>query len=221
MRASVLTICLGLLVSISIGAAGLKPAQAAFTNFDSLSEGFLTSTFTDGGITFFDSLDFNGFSSVFSAEQANGTLSGPFFSPNNVLGQGGFSAGPGAAFPATGTFKMTTGSVENFVSIEVFTFGSNHIGNSLNLEILLGGSVVGTTSFTVTGSAITHQNLSISGTNFDTARIFGTGSYQNGTVFARFDNAQLGAIPEPSTGVLLLLAAAGGLVGRRRRQLHR
>ena len=206
-----------LLSAATFGASfsGSNSANAALAQFDSLTEGNQSFTFSDGGITFFDSFDVNGFNVVFTVEQSDATLSGPFFSPDNTLGQGGFVPGPGAGFPLMGSFKMTTGSVENFINLDVFTFGSSHIGNSLNLEILLGGSVVGTTSFTVTGSAITHQSLTLSGTNFDTARIFGTGSFQNGTIFARVDNVQIGAIPEPSSCVLFLSACT--LFARRNR----
>ena len=205
-----------LLIALIGGLAGQGRAQAALANFDSLTEGNQGTTFSDGGVTFFDSFDWNGFSTVFTVEQANATLSGPGFSPNNTLGQGGFSPGPGASFSGTGQFKMTTGSVENFISVDLFTFGNNHIGNSLNLDILLGGSVVGTTFINVTTSAITDHNLSLVGTNFDTARIYGSGSFQNGTVFARFDNVQIGSIPEPSTASIALLGAVSILARRRR-----
>ena len=208
-----------LAVALAGGIAGQGTAQAALANFDSLAEGNHSFSFTDGGVTFFSSFDVNGFNTVFTVEQSDATLSGPGFSPNNTLGQGGYVPGPGAGFHFIGSFKMTTGSVENSISVDAFTFGLSHIGNSLNLEILSGGTVVGSTSSLITTSTITHHNLSLSGTNFDTARIFGTGSFQNGSVFARFDNVQIGAIPEPGAASIALSGVVGVMVRRRKSNL--
>ncbi len=217
MRILAIKSAFGVLVAMVASVIGSLPAVGALATFDGLTEGSQSTSFIDGGITFYDSHDWNGFSTVFVVERAEATLSDPAFSPNNVLGQGGYVPGPGAGFHGLGTFRMTTGLVENFINVEAFTFGSSHIGNSLNLEILLGGIVVGTTSSTVTTSTITHHNLSISGTSFDSARIFGSGSFQNGTVFSRFDNAQIGPVPEPATAGLLVMGVAGVLAHWRRR----
>lgn len=216
MRFSTTSTSLALVLAIGTSVVVSLPAVGALATFDSLTEGSQTTTFIDGGVTFFDSIDFLGYSTIFVAERAEATITDLAFSPNNVIGQGGYSPGPGAGFHGVGTFRMTTGVVENFISVDAFTFGGSHIGNSLNLDILLGGFVVATTSVPITSSAITHHNLSFSGTNFDSARIYGSGSFQNGTVFARFDNVQIGPVPEPGTVSLVVLGCVGVLTGRRR-----
>ncbi|QDS98067.1 hypothetical protein [Adhaeretor mobilis] len=203
------SILIAVVLSISSTLLVHRSAHAALATFDTLTEGNQGATLTDGGINFYDPVFTSGGSTVFMAEQADATLSGPFFSPNNVLGQGGFAPGSGAGFPIIGAFKMNTGNVETSISVEWFTLVSpNTAGNSIHLDISLGGTVVGGTSMVLSGSGIQHHTLALSGTPFDEARIYGTGSFQNGAFPGLFDNIRIEAIPEPTSFAIL---AIGGI----------
>lgn len=182
-------------------------ASAAIATFDSLSEGALDKSFTDGGITFFDLDDrAGGFPVTFTVERADGTLSGPGFSPPNTLGFGGWVPGSGAAFAQCGSFKFTTGAVQDFASIDVFEFFS-YAGNLISLEAYLGGALVNSTSIVLPGNfQINHWNMSVSGELFDTLVLTGSGPTDRGVFFGLVDNVVIS--PEPATFVGLAFLCA-------------
>ncbi|MCG3126704.1 MAG: hypothetical protein CHACPFDD_01557 [Phycisphaerae bacterium] len=188
-------------------------ASAAIATFDGLSEGALDKSFTEGGITFFDLDDrAGGFPVTFTVERADGTLSGPGFSPPNALGFGGWVPGSGAAFAQCGSFKFTTGTIQDFASLDVFEFFS-YAGNLISLEAYLGGALVNSTSIVLPGNfQINHWNLSVSGEPFDTLVLIGSGPTDRGVFFGLVDNVVV--TPEPATVVGLTLLC--GLARRRR-----
>lgn len=206
-----------------LAAATTEQASAAFATFDSFAEGVVSSPFTDGGITFSAPKDSSGGGSVFTVEQANATLSGPFFTPNNALALGGFSSGPGNGFPAIGSFKMTTGGLANAISVEMFYLDNpNAGGNVAELNLFLSGSPVGSTSFLLPGAGggtVLHQTLSVSGVVFDEAQIDSSGAFQNGAYFAVFDSVRITTVPEP--GALGITIAGVAAVAYRKRKERR
>lgn len=201
---------------LAIVAAALLAGAAggATATFDTFPEGILGTSFTDGGITFFDfDRRLPGDPNLFVVEQADGTLSGPGFSPPNTLGFGGWAPGPSAAFSRCGSFRFTTGTVQDFASLEIFEFFSD-AGNVITLEAYLGSTLVNSDSITLPGGAsIHHWTLSVSGEDFDSLRLISTGPGNDGVFFGLVDNVVV--TPEPATWTLLSLACVA-LAGRRR-----
>ena len=212
-----------------VGAAGAEVA-----NFDSDTEGFKGSSFTSGGITFFDLNTHSGMNvdgSSFSAgdygtdlivERAvvlAGDFPGQVSSPN-VLGWGNaFVPGDNLTVNIFSDVAFTTGSVENFVSLDMFYYENGPWGGiELHLDALLDGAVVASDGFTVANGGgrdnITSATLSISGVSFDELRLYATLS--DGTFTAMtgvLDNVTI--TPAPSAVALLGLGALGA--ARRRR----
>lgn len=187
-------------------------AQASVATFDSLAEGVLGTTFTDGGITFSDLDDrAGGFPVPFTCERADGTMPGPGFSPPNALGFGSWVPGPGAAFSQVGSFRFTTGTIQTSASIDVFEWGTPG-GNFISLEAYLNGVLVRSMTVQTPGDwQINHWNLHVSGASFDTLRINGSGPHSFGTFIGLVDNVVV--IPAPPTALALTLL---GLTRRRR-----
>lgn len=196
---------------LAVGCVSGGVANASIATFDSFAEGDLGTSFTDGGITFFGFDDRAGGTGHFTAERADGTLSGAGFSAPNALGFGGWSPGQFAAFGQCGSFSFTTGVVQSFASVEVFEFFS-YGGNTIALEAYLGGALVNSTSITLPGNLqINHFSLSVSGAAFDTLRVTGGGPTDRGVFFGLVDNVVV--VPAPGSALLLL----GVCAVRRRR----
>lgn len=183
-------------------------ATAEIATFDGLSEGVIGTSFTLNGITFFDLDDrAGGFPVTFTCERADGTLSGPGFSPPNTLGFGAWVPGPGAALSQVGSFWFTTGSVRTSASVDVFEWLSP-AGNRIALEAFLNGVLVNSTSVVIPGNMqLNHWTLHVSGVSFDTLRINGSGSGSNGTFIGLVDNVVIVPAPASVFFGLTLLAA--------------
>ncbi|MCC7291115.1 MAG: hypothetical protein IT449_03520 [Phycisphaerales bacterium] len=163
-------------------------ATASTSTFDEFVEGALDTSFTSGGVTFFDLDDRAGGTGIFTIEQADGTLSGPGFSPPNALGFGGWVPGPDAAFSQCGSFKFTTGSVQDYASVEVFEWMS-YAGNTISLEAYRNGVMVNSMTVDIPGNfQINHWSLTVSGVAFDTLRVNGAGPTDRGVFFGLVDN---------------------------------
>ena len=199
-------------VCLAAGCGYGAVANASIATFDALSEGALDISFTTGGITFFDLDDRAGGGPVtFAIEQADGTLSGPGFSPPNALGFGGWAPGPYAAFGQCGSFRFTTGTVQTFASVDVFEWMS-YFENTISLEAYLNGVMVNSMTIVLPGNGlINHWNLSVSGVPFDTLRVNGSGPTDRGVFFGLVDNVVV--VPEPATALGLAVLCA---VRRRR-----
>ncbi len=184
---------------------GLRTVAGGSTaTFDALVEGDLGLTFIDGGITFFDFDDRTGAGFVnFSCERADGTVSGPGFSPPNMLGFGSWVPGSGAAFQQCGSFWFSAGGVQTSASADVFEWMSP-AGNMIWLEAYRGGVLVDSQGVVIPGNGlINHWTLSVSGTPFDTLRVNGTGPYDRGIFIGLVDNV----VVVPSPGAALVLPA--------------
>lgn len=225
MRAAMMMIGLGAL-------AGVAGANVA--DFDLETEGFKGASFTSGGITFFDlnthaGMNVDGSSFVAGeygtdliverAVALAGDFPGQVSSPN-VLGWGNaFVPGDNLTINIFSDLAMTTGSVENFVSMDMFYYENGPWGGiELHLDAMLNGSVVGSDGFTIADGGgrdnITWATLTIDGVMFDELRLYATLS--DGTFTAMtgvLDNVTI--TPAPS-GVALL--GLGGLAMTRRRR---
>lgn len=201
-----------LFLAIPVVVAGV--ASASIATFDSFAEGDIGPSFTDAGITFFNLTDraSPGFIN-FSVENAAPTLSGPGFSPPNALGFGSWVPGPGAAFSQCGSFMFTTGTVQTHASIDVFEWLSPP-GNTITLQAFRNGVLVDSDSAVIPGNfQINHWTLAVSGVEFDTLTLIGSGPSDRGIFIGLVDNV----IVTPAPGTAIGLAAIG-LFGQRRRR---
>jgi hypothetical protein len=199
----------------------------AGTNFDSLTEGFVGSSFTDGGITFFDQQPFPTF--AIDALGLSATELGPTFSPPNYLNFGGFLA-PGPECCIFGGFqsmRMSFGGEASSARLDVYTFINVSSSNTLALEAYLAGTLVAIDSALISSFEETfvlpppfdftlgHRRFAVSGDRFDELHLVASGPAE--LVFPGVDNV---AIPEP--GILELIMASGVIVflTRTRRRLR-
>ncbi len=202
--------------------AASPPGAGFIASFDTLREGFYREMLVDGGITFFDvnpHLPGPG-PHDFAVDDGSATFPyvpewAPFFTSPNVLGMTGFRVGPRYDPSRFGEFKMTTWSVENFASVDVFHFDApQEFGNSIVLEGFLDERLVARDSVLLFEIGPHHDALSISGVNFDTLRLVADGPDPERAYFAgAIDNVVI--TPEPGTLALLLL---GALAFTRRRR---
>ena len=166
-------------------------AQAGTAHFDSYPEGIIGTSFTEGGITFFNldnTLQPIG-SAFFIAEQADANLTGQTgFSTPNCLGSVGWAPGPGASFGRTKSFEMSVAAPADHATLELYEFGS-YAGNTVTLEAYSGSSLVGTHVVALNGGfVITHHQLLIDGPTFDRLRLVGNGAQDGGVFFGLVDD---------------------------------
>ncbi|GAB4385541.1 MAG: hypothetical protein Kow0022_11800 [Phycisphaerales bacterium] len=223
-----------IIASVAIAALSSAALADGFTNFDSLTEGFMGSSFTDGGITFFDLNNDTGinpdgssfgpgdYGTDFIIENATlavndfpAYLSGP-----NALSFGtAFVPGDNLSINVVSTFSMTTGSIANAADMDLVYYENGPWGGiHLNLYALLNGSIVGQDTIVISDLGGRDNpvggHLSISGVSFDTL-VFNA-QFANGTstAFAGIvDNVRI--VPAP--GAASLLSLAGVVLTRRRR----
>jgi hypothetical protein len=200
---------LGVLSSVTLA----SPTLATIASFDNFSEGFSGTTLTDAGVTFFDLNQ--GLSELlpytFYIDTTTENYLGSSFSPPNYLTFGSFAEGADAAFGRFSSMSITTGNVESSVSLDLFSqlfYPSNAV---LTLEALQGGSVVASTSasvsdFEVVGNSdLRQQTLSIRGLEFDELRLSAAGTEEDSVAFIGVDNVRI-SVPEPTSvfGILVL-----------------
>lgn len=169
-------------------------ALAGTAHFDSYAEGIIGTSFTEGGITFFN-LD-NTLQPVgtgfFIAEQADGNLTGQTgFSTPNCLGSVGWAPGSGASFGRTKSFEMSVAAPADHASLELYEFGS-YAGNTVTLEAYSGTTLVGSNAVTLNGGfVILHHQLVIAGPSFDRLRLIGGGAQDSGVFFGLVDEVTI------------------------------
>jgi hypothetical protein len=205
-------------VGVLSGGALSSGAIAAVATFDSLPEGITGTTFTNGGITFFD-LDqrLADIPSVFAIESATPELFDSSFSAPNYLSFGGFAEGSDFGFGRFGSTRITTGSTGTAARLDLFSLLFSPSNNILTLEALLGETVVASTSVAVAEFAaigedgLVGQTLAIADVTFDQLRIVASGLEDEGTVTIGIDNVQIeetASVPEPGSVVSLLAIGA-------------
>lgn len=178
---------------LSLGS--LAGAQTLTANFDSFTEGVAGTTLTDGAITVLnlDNAFPGGSNPPFTIDQADATLSGQAgFTANNVLGFSGLVPGAQAGFTRCKSFDVQwTGGNAASAQLEVYDFGG-YAGNSITLQAIAGGVVVGSSSFTITAPFVVgHHTLAVSGVSFDTLRLIGGGPQDSGVFFAVVDSIRV------------------------------
>ncbi|MBK7876501.1 MAG: hypothetical protein IPJ77_12260 [Planctomycetes bacterium] len=185
--------------------ASTLPAHANGTaRFDTFTEGLLGQTVTDGGVTF-SNLDV-GFGTApndFVCENgATDFAAFAGFTPPNALGFSGWVPGPQSAYTSVVSFELTTGQVEDHVSMDFYVAGG--VGtNAIVFEGWMGTTLVGSTSFTLP-TTIFFQKVSASwsGVAFDRLVVRGNPAVGGGHFYASVDNVVLtGPVPPPPPGV--------------------
>ncbi len=204
-----------------------SPTLAAIASFDNFSEGFSGTTLTDAGVTFFDLNQ--GLSELlpytFYIDSTTEDYLGSSFSPPNYLTFGSFAEGSDPSFGRFSSMSITTGNVESSVSLDLFSqlfYPSNAV---LTLEALQGGSVVASTSASVSdfevveNSDLRQQTLSLTGLEFDEVRLSASGTEEDSVAFIGVDNVRI-SVPETTSvvGVLVLGALGASSAFRRKRK---
>lgn len=209
-------------------------AMGDVANFDSDSEGFKGSSFTSGGISFYnlnsvsgmnvDGSSFNpgDYGTDLIVERAVALFNdfpGDGSSPN-VLGWGrAFVPGDSLTINIFSDVSMSTGSIENAASLDMFFYENGPWGGiEVHFDALLAGSVVASDGFTIANGGgrdnVTTATLSIDGVMFDELRLYAT--LADGTFTAMtgvIDNVTI--TPAPSG---LALIGFGALASARRRR---
>ena len=199
----------------------------AGTDFDSLNEGFYGSSFTDGGITFFDQQPFP----TFAVDELgySATELGPTFSPSNYLNFGGFLA-PGPECCIFGGFqsmRMSFDGEASSASLDVYTFINVSSSNTLALEAYLDGTLVAIDSALIASFDETfifphpfdftlgHRRFAVSDGRFDELRLVASGPAE--LIFPGVDNVR---VPEPGVLELVIVSGVFVLLGWAKRLLR-
>jgi len=203
----------------------------ASANFDSLPEGFIGSSITEGGLTFFEGIN-NPVAgvSIFAIESAtespklsSASPIGANFSPPNFVEVGGFSPGPvGSASTGFKSTRIKANSVNSFATLDFFAVkNADSAVNTLTLEAFLNGNLVSHDSSLLSDFELVdpreplllHRTYRISNFLFDELRLVASGPTNNGIVFGGFDNVAVGvedsepptkATPESASGLGIL-----------------
>ena len=187
-RLPLLSLCLTLTAGVSLG-------QSHSADFDAQSEGTLGTVYIEDGIVFSDLDRYLGSpNETFVAEDGSGSLAGlsGFTSPN-TLGFGGYSPGPSAAYSRCGTFKITPPGIFDSGQLALYVAGGSSAGNLVTLEARLAGALVASDSIVIPSTFGPHEFiLSVTGSNFDTLHMVGTGSGNSGSFFALVDTVIVG-----------------------------
>lgn len=221
------------ITTLAVLAAAAATASAQFAaNFDSDAEGFYGDSYSDGGISFFDCNNVNGFypdgqpftpdelGTQFIIERAVVVANDfpDYVSSPNMLNFGkSFIDGDNVTLGPIATFSMSAGSAVSEGSLDLVYYENGPWGGiDVTLEALSRGSVVGSSSFTVADGggrdnpAAVH--MSVAAASFDTMRLYATLNGDYTTLRGLVDNVNL--VPAPGA-----LSVAGlGLLGLARRR---
>ncbi len=208
---------------VALGTVNAAMSQTA--TFDAYPEGTSVPEFVEAGIRFFE---YDNRSepppSMMVADRADGMLSGqPGFTAPNVLAFGGYAPGNTAAFGQFGSMHMEPTSGRASVAIvNVYDFGNLHNGRTLTLEAAFNGQVVASDTITLsTGGFVRHNELSVSGAQFDELILY-AGPSGDDKVYIALDTITVRsgelALDPPSpgmAGVINTLSAHGAAPGSR------
>ncbi len=222
------------IAAITLASLGSIAFAGGYTGFETPREGFAGSSFTDGGITFYDLNNDSGLN-------PDGTTYGPgdygtdFISPNATLAINdypdvlsgshalswgtSFIAGDNLSINIVSTFSMTTDSIETDASMDLLYFENGPWGGiTIELLAMLGGEIVNTDSILISDlggrDGLIGDRLSVTGVEFDSLTVNARYADGTSTVFAGLlDNVTI----TPAPGTVGLLALAGTGIVRRRR----
>lgn len=188
--------------------------QAATATFDTLPEGYVGNSFTDGGITFSDFDNYFFLSRPLYVEDASTSLANSTFSPNNVLSFGSLISGGSAGYGRFGSITMSVNSLATSASLDIFaaSFPKN---NQLTMSAYYQGSLVDSVSVWLSAfneytnsssNAPLHQyTMFIDNILFDELRLVSSGSYDSGASFILLDNVVMNTpVPIPPAGILFV-----------------
>lgn len=224
-------------VLAGVACAGLFCGAATadvFENYESFPEGFLGTSFANAGVSYRDANAVSGFypdgipfndtelGNQFIIERAT-----PFYgdfpgygSPNNSLTFGSaFIPGDNLTIGALASAWMDLTDLSDSASLDIAFYENGPWGGiEYRLDAVRNGSVVATDSFVISDLGgrdnATYRTLSVSGATFDSLHLYASlnGSYT--APRGMIDDLAVRAVPEPAS--LVLLAAAGLLLARRR-----
>jgi hypothetical protein len=192
--ASLLRLALFLVHPAAIDVVAGRAAQAPVkTGFDSLAEGFLGDSFTSDGIHFFNPIGVEAEPTDFAVD-ANQANLGTFGSRPNVLVLGAYGPGIGLGWGPVKEFSFSLDGRIRAAQLDVFV--SETFNNEIALEAILDGTVVARRLFTSSPfnahpPGLEHQLLSITGVEFDFARMISRGALQSGASSFFVDNVAL------------------------------
>ena len=205
-----------------------------FTGFETPREGFIGSSFTDGGITFFGLNNDSGLNpdgSIYGPGEygtdfiiENATLAINDFpdtlSGSHALSWGNsFVPGDNLSINIVSTFSMTTNSVETDAWFDILYFENGPWGG-ITIELLAfnRGDLVNSDSILISDlggrDGLIGDQLGVFGVEFDSLTVNARFEDGTSTVFAGLiDNVNI----TPAPGTVGVLAVAGGAFSRRRR----
>ncbi|MBX3118564.1 MAG: PEP-CTERM sorting domain-containing protein [Fimbriimonadaceae bacterium] len=220
-------------VALTVAASS---SQAVTHNFESLSEGFLGTTWSSDGITY---RDVNNVSGGFP----DGNTFGPgdlgdqliiedatlFFndfpgygSPNNVLTFGSaFVPGGNLSIGALASVFIDVAFPADSASLDIAFYENGPWGGMVyHLDALLGGNVVSSDSFTISDLGgrdnATWTTMSVSGASFDTLQLYATWNGEYTAPRGMIDNVTVNSpVPEPASMAVLGIGALA-LIRKRR-----
>ena len=219
-------------------AATSTVAQAdIFQTYEDLSEGFLGTSFTHGGVTYRDVNNVSGVfpdSSTFGpGELGNQVIveNAAFFyndfptygSPINALTFGSaYVEGENLSIGALASVYMDLDQQGNAASLNLAFYENGPWGGMVyHLDALLSGQVVASDTFSIANGGgrdnATWQTLSVSGATFDSLHLYGTWNGEYTGPRGMIDNLSITTpVPEPATLTVLGIAALLSLRKRRK-----
>ena len=218
-----------------IGASSVASA-AAFDNYESLSEGFLGSTYTHNGVTYRDVNNVSGF-------YADGAPFGPadngdqsiienatlfyngfptYGSPVNAMTFGNtFINGDNLSIGALASVWMDVAGGGSAASFDIAYYENGPWGDIVyHLDAVKSNVVVASSTFTLTGSDgrdnAAFRTFSVSGAEFDSLHLYATKNGDYTVPRGMIDDLSITSVPEP-TSVAMIAFVGAGLVARRQR----
>ncbi len=222
------------IAAITLASLGSIALAGGYTGFETPREGFVGSSFTDGGITFYDLNNDSGlnpdgttygpgdYGTDFIIENATLAINDypDVLSGSHALSWGtSYIAGDNLSINIVSTFSMTTDSIETDASMDLLYFENGPWGGiTIELLAMLGGDVVNTDSILISDlggrDGLIGDRLSVTGVEFDSLTVNARYADGTSTVFAGLiDNVTI----TPAPGTVGLLALAGTGIVRRRR----
>lgn len=199
---------------LTLALAAVSQAQVA--TFDDFTEGDSATVLNDGGITFlnldYEAADYGSFfiddgSGLFDPQSG--------YSSPNIMTFNAYSPDPGGVgFGRLKSFDFTAGVTASSASMSVFST-YNDPGDTVTLEGLRNGLVVGSTTISIITDTLGVQNLKLDDGVYDSFHLVGNGP--NDFVYIGVDNVTITPVPEPATLAPICLGAFGLLLRRTRR----
>ena len=208
----------GLTLSATFWAPAAAHGAVLTATFDDEPDGFIGTSFTDGGITFTNALNGGGGASPFGIDDGKGIPVPNFSTPNSLLIDGAATGDITYSLFTQFNFAPASGGLATKASLYLLFLNRSASVQTLTLEGFLAGVQTGSVAFPLpanTGDYETGMLLSLPTGAYDS---FAVVSSAPQTVYGSFDNVSVTtAVPEPAVAGLLAMAGSAGLFRRRRR----